>query len=1661
MNRTWLFAGVGALIAAALSLWLAFGNTHHDTMAVTESPAAAPPDRPADNAAPSGAAQKDAPRLALRFIDVRTGKPRGENEACLTFDEALSSETDYAPFIEVRRLSPKGEASGAPIKPALRVSGDELCVGALEHGFDYRIVMGQGLPAASGATLSAGAEARVVLPDLPSRVRFTGNGFIVPRRDQGGVPLETVNASKLKIQVYRLGDRGLVPEFRQYWSNRSLEYYAVNDIVRNRGTLIWSGDMAVEGPRNKVTTTLFPLQDVMPQRRPGAYLVVAQIPSAATLPMAEQTDADEDGDSDAGENGWQLSRNGRFTAQWIVDSDIALSTIRGNDGLHVVARSLSTAKPLSGVEIALLSQGNDELAKIRTDAKGEAAFEQSLMRGRGGALPVAVMAFGPDQDFALQQLERPSLDLADQGVSGRPYPTVYDAYLYADRGVYRPGETVRLVAMLRDRNAIAVEGQRATLVIRRPSGAEARRLTLEAAGPGLYETAIELPRGAARGIWSVQFHLDPTAEPISRLDFDVQDFVPQKLRVEANSTTEQITADKPLSVSIQADFLYGAPAAELPVEASVNLEVDRTPFENLKRFRFDQAGDTPAPVIEQLDAATTDGKGHAEVTWSLDGKRPLAGQPIKARLIAGVAEPGGRVTKTELVRPVRDLPAYIGVRPTFSDDRIGYQQDATFEVIAVDGQGVAMERAVLVDLYEEIWDYQFYRVDNRWQYNATVRDKLLETRRVPVAKDRPANVTFRKLDWGRYRVAVSDANGAHKASARFRAGWVQTSETEAPDRVEVTVEKPTYRTGETARVAIKGPTGGIATVHVATDRILHSQVVQVPPGGTRISLPVTEAWGPGAYVLVSLVRPLSAGGPREPVRSVGTAWIGRDTSERRLSVKVDAPQRIQSRGKLDVAVSVGPERGSEPVFVTLAAVDEGILQITRFASPKPDDHFLGRRALGVELRDSYTQLLLADGRVGRLRSGGDEMGGSGLAVVPTRIVALFSGLVRTDANGVAKVSFDVPDFNGELRLMAVAQTRSRMGQAEARVTVRDPVVAELSLPRFLAPGDSAELTFSIHNVDGVRGDYAVTVGAADAVSIGGNGKASFSLNTGDRRTQSFTLKAANAIGTGNVRLAVTGPNGLRLEREWPIAVRGSSYPLTVARYTVLKPGESSRVRGSDLNAFIPGSARVSLSFSSLEGFDIAGLLQSLDLYPYGCSEQITSRAMPLLAFADPNLLGPEQGKTADGVKRRVQEAIDTLLERQSSDGGFGLWRADDGYASQYLVLYVIDFLSEARRRGYKVPDSALLMARQWISRSTRNLRFDGSNRRDADAFQTAAYANYLLSREWQPEIGDLRYLADRSASQSNDPLALAQLGAALALAGESARAHTVLARAETQISQGYSYDYYRSTLRDTAAVLALALEAKDMPVAERARLRVIADVIQPDELNTQEKTWLLRAASRLGMDRPQIAVNGTALGATRGPAVALAPTTADIKAGYEVRNVGTRPTWQNLTVRGVPARAPEASANNYTLEKKFVSLTGQPIDPQKLHQNDRLIVVLSGALTAEGRRQAVLVDMLPAGWEIESVITPNAAETYKLDKLSRAQTQEARDDRYVAAIEVGENRNSYYRENENGREFRLAYLVRAITPGAYAQPAAVVEDMYRPANYARTAAGRVSVQARP
>jgi uncharacterized protein YfaS (alpha-2-macroglobulin family) len=358
---------------------------------------------------------------------------------------------------------------------------------------------------------------------------------------------------------------------------------------------------------------------------------------------------------------------------------------------------------------------------------------------------------------------------------------------------------------------------------------------------------------------------------------------------------------------------------------------------------------------------------------------------------------------------------------------------------------------------------------------------------------------------------------------------------------------------------------------VATDRIHELRQLSVPAEGATVELEASADWGPGAYMLATIQRPVGRARDHEPVRAVGIAWAGIDQSARKLAVEIKTPDVARPRSRLSLPVAV-TGAADEPVWLTLAAVDEGILQLTRFRTPDPESHYFAKRRLGLELRDDYGHLLDGNsGTVGAIRAGGDAaLGGGGLPVVPTRTVALFSGVVDVDRNGQASIDLDLPDFAGQLRLMAVAFGKSRIGHGEARLLVRDPVVAEVSLPRFLAPGDTGRLTLLVHNVEGPAGAYKVAFGLEGPIGFDAPVEPMYELPADGRRTESFPLHGTGE-GIGTIRLTLSGPGGFAIRREWQIAVRSPWFPITLESASNQSPGDVLTVDPRLLEAWCAAS----------------------------------------------------------------------------------------------------------------------------------------------------------------------------------------------------------------------------------------------------------------------------------------------------------------------------------------------------------------------------------------------------------------------------------------------------------------------------------------------------------
>ena len=397
-----------------------------------------------------------------------------------------------------------------------------------------------------------------------------------------------------------------------------------------------------------------------------------------------------------------------------------------------------------------------------------------------------------------------------------------------------------------------------------------------------------------------------------------------------------------------------------------------------------------------------------------------------------------------------------------------------------------------------------------------------------------------------------------------------------------------------------------------TDRVEQVHGVEVVDGNATLTLPVKD-WTAGAYVATTVFRPAPVEAEHGPGRAVGLAWLAVSQPERRLSVAFEAPGTVASGEPVPVAFQVTNGAGvPTPARLTVAAVDEGILRMTGFSSPDPAAMVFGKRRLGVDLRDLYGRLIDArQGRPGTVRSGGDDAGGLlGGIRIPRMTVVLFHGLMRTDAEGRGEVVLDIPEgFSGRLRLMAVAHTKEAVGHGRHELVVRDPLMADLYLPRFLAPGDEARVTVELVNIDAPAGEYTPTLSVTGPAGIAETLPSTLSLPPGERWSLPVTLSAA-APGDARLTLSASGPEGFRVERTWTLAVRPAQAWRQTRHSVALEPGGSVTLSEDLITDLYAGDARVSVSSSAVP-YDLHGLLASLDRYPYGCTEQIISRAFAL------------------------------------------------------------------------------------------------------------------------------------------------------------------------------------------------------------------------------------------------------------------------------------------------------------------------------------------------------------------------------------------------------------------------------------------------------------------
>nr|WP_235186194.1 alpha-2-macroglobulin [Lysobacter antibioticus] len=1509
----------------------------------------------------------------------------------------------------------------------------------VEAGKDYVVTIKAGLTAAAGDRIGQQISKPVHTGPLDPVVGFASQGSVLPARDSRGLPVVSINVPEVDVEFLRVKEKELPKFFSEYqrggrrgswdlerdWDDKKPLSKLAEPVYVNRFVL--------GGKPNERVLTYLPLQDIKELQEPGLYFAV-------------------------------MKRAGQFkdefeTAFFTV-SDLGLHARAYKDKLFVHVASLEAGEAVSGVELKVLNAEGEPVLKGETDSNGNAMLGYKLDAGH-------VLIAQRGSDVSMLPFNQPALDLSEFAVAGREQAW-FDVFAWSGRDLYRPGETVRLSALLRDQDGKPVDSKGKALqplFLRyvQPDGKTFLETRLQPDAQGYVRHAQLIPADAATGRWRVEFRTDPSSkEAVQGMTLRIEEFLPERLKLELDAPAV-LKPGLPFKLGVDAAYLYGAPAAGNRFTAKLAVMIEQHPLEQLPGYFFgDPTITLPKEAKDVVDTSLgADGKLQQDIALP-DEAKPVS--TIAAIVTGSVYETGGRSVNRSLKRVLWPADALVGVRPLF-DDKDGTDADsnAGFEIARVGSDGKPRPATGLrVTLIREHRDYHWnYGDEGGWDYDFTRRYEDIEVRNVDVGAA-PVKLNF-PVKWGEYRVDVYDP--ATKLTTRypFRAGWSWDDQNRGldarPDKVKLALDKTAYKAGDTLEVTLTPPHAGPGLLMVESDRMLYVQSIDAK-AGSKFKIPVTADWERhDVYVTALVFRGGSAPSKITPARAVGVAHVKMDRRERKVAVGLNVPKLMRPEQDLPVIVSA-PQLAGKEAYMTVSAVDLGIINITRFPVPDAAAHFFAQRRLGVDGYDVYGRVIESyEGETAKIRFGGDmALQALPQARRPTarvQTVDLFAGPVKLDAQGIARIKLAVPDFNGTLRVSALVYAGGSYGNRDAETVVRAPVLAEASTPRVLAPGDKSNVTLDVQNFTGKPGEFEVRVEGIGPLGLS-DGQHKLSLGVEAKRTLTFPIVAREGYTTAQVRVRVDG-NGYKVDRRYDVPVRPAWPSVLRSRTRVLDELGTVQLGADFADGLMPDSVNARMVISALPPIPFASALQGALEYPYGCAEQTTSKGYAALELDDATakMLGAK-GLDAKQRRARMEGAFGRLAAMQIGSGHFSMW-GDGDYVNPAITPYVVEFLLDARDGGFAVPEAMLQKALKVLNEDllSGNASFYGYDRREHLKFAYQAHAGYVLARVNRAPLGTLRALYDNDRKQSLTGLPLVHLGLALSLQGDKGRG----AKA---VKEGFARDPadrpeylgdYGSRLRDDALMIALVHEHKLSKPEYEARVVGMGRELDARRnsgwlwLSTQEQVALARLGKALMADQSkQISgrwtVGDSASDADPAKLIGRVFDYAALARGVSFSPSGQPPLYASMEIAGVPRTAPAADSSMIEVGRKYYTTEGKEWSGGGLVEGEALIV----QVTIKARRampDALLTDLLPAGLEIENFnlgdakqwagVVVDGIEISERSSAAEVRHEEFRDDRYIAALKLEQNQTA-----------RVFYLVRAVTPGTYTVPPSLVEDMYRP-----------------
>ena len=1351
----------------------------------------------------------------------------------------------------------------------------------------------------------------------------------------------------------------------------------------------------------------------------------------------------------------------RIAACNILASNLGMIVKRNSlNKLWIAVNNILDTKPVAKAQVTIYNFQLQPIGKGETNGEG-------LVEITPKGVPFIAVAEADKQKAYVRVVDGEEQSVSRFDVGGKDIQKGLKGFIYGERGVWRPGDTLHISFMLEDREKRIPDKHPVALEIYNPRGQFYTKMISTQGTNGFYTFAVPTQADDPTGLWNAYVKVGGTAFHKS---LRIETIKPNRLKITLALPTILQASSKDVYAPLTSSWLTGATASRLKAKVEMSLSKVNTQFKNYGQYLFNNPATDFTTVRADVFNGVLDAEGRAGVNIQLPVATGAPGM-LNATLTTRVFEPGGDASIYSQTVPFSPFTSYVGINLNQPKGKyIETDKDHVFDIVTVNDQGQPVNRSNL--------EYKIYRISWSWWWEngeESFGTYINNSSITPVASGNlqttggKASFKFRinYPDWGRYLVYVKDRESGHATGGTVYIDWPDwrgRSNKTDPSGIKMlafSLDKDSYEIGETATAIIPAAAGGRALVSLENgSTVLQQQWLEVSDqGDTKLTFKITPEMAPNVYLHISLLQPHAQTVNDLPIRMYGIAPVFVTNRQTILQPQIKMPEVLRPETDFNVTVS---EKSGKPMTYTLAIVDDGLLDLTNFKTPDPWNEFYAREALGIRTWDMYDDVLGASGgRYSSLFSTGGDASLKPADAKANRFkpVVKFIGPFYLAKGKQQTHTLKLPMYVGSVRAMVVAGQDGAYGNAEKTAFVRTPLMLLSTLPRVLSTQEEITVPVNVFAMENQVKNVTVSLEASGAgVQITGNRQQSLTFDQPGDQLAYFTLKTGSKTGKATIHLTASG-NGQQTKETIEIEVRNPNPVVTLRNSQWIEAGQEA-----ELSYTLAGSSsannQVQLEVSRIPSVDISRRFDFLYNYQHHCTEQLTSKALPLLFVSQFKAVDEQE---AEKIKTNVQEAIRQIYARQLPNGGFVYWPGN-AVADEWITSYTGMFLTLAQEKGYAVHPNVLNKWKRFQRAAAQNWRMpqEASNWQIWQSELQQAFRLYTLALAGAPEYGAMNRVKEQPGLSIQ---AKWRLAAAYALTGKMKPAGELVYNAETTVIPYSSMNLiYGSSDRDEAMILeTLILMKRDRDALQQAK-KVSQNLAQENWFSTQSTAFALMAMGRLAEQLSSTLDFTWSWNGKQQPAVKSAKAvfekeiaTSPKSGTVSVKNKGKGVLSVDLITRTQLLNDTlPAIADNIRLDVKYTDMAGSPISVEDIRQGTDFMsaVTLSNISGTSDYSNLALTHIIPSGWEIynERMIVPEASSS----NSNEANTPESSADKYTYK-DIRDDRVLTYFDLRRGESKTFTVRLQATYAGNFILPAIQCEAMYDAAVQARTKAGRTTV----